>query len=62
MREAERAVPMGKFPYRRSGGVPSNRHEGIPLICLHVIGPVRQGQEGELVAGTSFITFGASGC
>ena len=60
MRETERAVPMGKFPYRRSCGV-SKRHEGIPLICLHVIGSVRQGQEGELVAGTSFITFGASG-
>lgn len=43
------------------GAVHRKRHEGISLMCLHVIGTVRGGKEGELVAGTSLITFGASG-
>ena len=46
---------------RDQGAVHRKRHEGISLMCLHVIGTVRGGKEGELVAGTSLITFGASG-
>lgn len=37
------------------------RPEGISVMCLHITGSVRGGQEGERVLGDKPITFGTPG-